>query len=71
MRILTAEAGGQMPAAALTAYAIAQKQERAIEAGFQTHIVEPIEQIQLRLILANLAGSFLIFLRFKSAVETA
>ena len=71
VRILAAEAGGQIPGAALTAYAIAQKQERAIEAGFQTHIVKPIEPIQLGLIVANLARSFLTFLRVNSAVETA
>ncbi|NQE35040.1 hypothetical protein [Microcoleus asticus] len=45
--------------------------ERAIEAGFQTHIAQPIKPIEQGLIIANLAGSFLTFLRCNSAVETA
>ena len=58
VRALAAEAGGKIPAAALTAYASDQEQERAIEAGFQTHIAKPIKPIQLGLIIANLAGRF-------------
>jgi len=56
VRTLAAEAGGEIPAVALTAYASDREQERAIEAGFQTHIAKPIEPIQLGLIIANLAG---------------
>ena len=55
---LAQKAGGEMPAAALTAYASDQEQEKAIEAGFQTHIAKPIKPIQLGLIIANLAGRF-------------
>ena len=55
---LSAKAGGEMPAAALTACASDREQERAIEAGFQTHIAKPIEPIQLGLIIANLVGRF-------------
>ncbi|MEG4959052.1 MULTISPECIES: chemotaxis protein CheB [unclassified Microcoleus] len=58
VRALAAEAGGKIPAAALTAYASDREQERAIEAGFQTHIAKPIKPIQLGLIIANLAGRF-------------
>jgi len=58
VRALAAEAGGKIPAAALTAYANDREQERAIEAGFQTHIAKPIEPIQLGLIIANLVGRF-------------
>jgi two-component system CheB/CheR fusion protein len=58
VRALAAEAGGKIPAAALTAYASDQEQERAIEAGFQTHIAKPIKPVQLGLIIANLAGRF-------------
>ena len=58
VRALPAEAGGKIPAAALTAYASDQEQEKAIEAGFQTHIAKPIKPVQLGLIIANLAGRF-------------
>ncbi|MBD0307367.1 MAG: PAS domain-containing protein, partial [Microcoleus sp. T1-bin1] len=58
VRALAAEAGGKIPAAALTAYAGDREEERAIEAGFQTHIAKPIKPIQLGIIIANLAGRF-------------
>ena len=58
VRALAAEAGGKIPAAALTAYASVQEEERAIEAGFQTHIAKPIKPVQLGLIIANLVGRF-------------
>ena len=53
---LAEKAGGEMPAAALTACASDREGVRAIEAGFQTHIAKPSEPIQLGLIIANLAG---------------
>ena len=58
VRALPAESGGKIPAAALTAYASDLEEERAIEAGFQTHIAKPIKPVQLGLIIANLAGRF-------------
>jgi two-component system CheB/CheR fusion protein len=58
VRTLAAEAGGEIPAVALTAYASDKERQRAIEAGFQTHIAKPIKPIQLGLIIANLAGRF-------------
>jgi two-component system CheB/CheR fusion protein len=58
VRTLAAEAGGETPAVALTAYASDRERQRAIEAGFQTHIAKPIKPIQLGLIIANLAGRF-------------
>ncbi|MCC3408647.1 MAG: PAS domain-containing protein [Microcoleus sp. PH2017_10_PVI_O_A] len=58
VRALAAEAGGNIPAAALTAYAIERERERAIEAGFQTHIGKPVKPVQLGLMVANLAGRF-------------
>jgi len=58
VRALAAEAGGKIPAAALTAYASDGEEERAIEAGFQTHIAKPIKPVQLGLIIANLVGRF-------------
>ncbi len=58
VRTLAASAGGQIPAAALTAYAGDKERERAINAGFQTHIAKPVKPVQLALIVANLAGRF-------------
>jgi two-component system CheB/CheR fusion protein len=58
VRTLAASAGGQIPAAALTAYASESERERAIEAGFQTHIAKPVKPNQLALIVANLVGRF-------------
>lgn len=56
VRSLNAEAGGQIPAIALTAYASETERQLAIDAGFQTHIVKPVEPVQLALLVANLAG---------------
>ncbi|MEH1963787.1 MAG: chemotaxis protein CheB [Nostoc sp.] len=56
VRALEAEAGGQIPAAAITAYATEQERQRAIDAGFQTHLAKPIDLTQLVLIIANLSG---------------
>jgi len=56
VRSLAASAGGRIPAVALTAYAGDQERDRAINAGFQTHIAKPVKPVQLALIVANLAG---------------
>lgn len=56
VRALSAEAGGQIPAAALTAHAGSQDQQKAIAAGFQTHLAKPIDSTQLVLVVAKLAG---------------
>ncbi|UNU18772.1 response regulator [Microcoleus vaginatus PCC 9802] len=58
VRALAAEAGGEIPAVALTAYASDKERERAIEAGFQRHISKPVQPLQLALMVANLAGRF-------------
>ncbi|MEG4318136.1 MULTISPECIES: chemotaxis protein CheB [unclassified Microcoleus] len=58
VRTLAATAGGHIPAAALTAYASEQERDRAIAAGFQTHIAKPVKPVQLALIVANLVGRF-------------
>ncbi|MEO6863058.1 MAG: response regulator, partial [Microcoleus sp.] len=58
VRSLAASAGGEIPAAALTAYAGDREREMAIEAGFQRHIAKPVKPVQLGLIVANLAGRF-------------
>ncbi|MBD2261187.1 chemotaxis protein CheB [Pseudanabaena sp. FACHB-2040] len=47
VRLLDAEAGGQIPAVALTAYVSETERQRAIEAGFQRHIAKPVEPEEL------------------------
>ena len=56
VRTLAAEAGGAIPAIALTAYAGDKERQRAIEAGFNEHISKPVKPVQLALMVANLAG---------------
>ncbi|MEG4010478.1 response regulator, partial [Microcoleus sp. Pol1C5] len=58
VRALAAEAGGEIPAVALTAYASDRERSRAIEAGFQMHISKPVQPDQIALIVANLAGRY-------------
>ncbi|MBW4516840.1 MAG: PAS domain-containing protein [Timaviella obliquedivisa GSE-PSE-MK23-08B] len=56
VRSLSAEAGGQIPAVALTGYAGEQERQMAIEAGFQAHIAKPVDPDQLVMIVARLTG---------------
>lgn len=43
VRSLSADAGGQIPAIALTAYVNEADQQRAIAAGFQRHLAKPVD----------------------------
>ncbi|MET0622667.1 MAG: ATP-binding protein, partial [Pyrinomonadaceae bacterium] len=56
VRALGADSGGSLPAAALTAYAREQDRERALAAGFQTHLAKPVEPQTLTATVARLAG---------------
>jgi len=56
IRSLAPEAGGQIPAATITAYVSGREQQQAIEAGFQRHMSKPIDATQLILMVADLAG---------------
>ncbi len=56
IRALSAEAGGKIPAAALTAYARDADRREALAAGFQIHVAKPIDSTQLGSIVAALAG---------------
>ncbi|MCC3502417.1 MULTISPECIES: chemotaxis protein CheB [unclassified Microcoleus] len=56
VRSLDAEAGGNIPAIALTAYASDGERQKAIDAGFNKHIAKPVKPVQLALIIAELAG---------------
>jgi PAS domain S-box-containing protein len=55
LRRLPANAGGQTPAVALTAFARSEDRARAIMAGYQMHIAKPIEPHELLVTIASLA----------------
>ncbi|QOV91341.1 PAS domain S-box protein [Humisphaera borealis] len=55
VRAMGPEHGGQVPAAALTAYARIEDRVRAIRAGFQLHLVKPVEPAELIATVAALA----------------
>ncbi|MHC5850654.1 PAS domain S-box protein [Nostoc sp.] len=50
------ELGGNIPAAALTAYARAEDRMRAIQEGYQLHLPKPIEAAELATVVASLVG---------------
>jgi two-component system, chemotaxis family, CheB/CheR fusion protein len=56
VRGLPAEIGGQIPAAAITAYVSDKERQRAIAAGFQVHLSKPVYPAQLIQMVANLTG---------------
>ena len=47
IRSLAIDLGGSIPAAALTAYAREEDRQKALAAGFQTHVAKPVEPSQL------------------------
>ncbi|BBD64819.1 multi-sensor hybrid histidine kinase [Nostoc commune NIES-4072] len=50
------ELGGNIPAAALTAYTRAEDRMRAIQEGYQLYLPKPIEAAELATVVARLAG---------------
>lgn len=54
VRSLPSDKGGNIPAAALTAYAGVEDRVRAIQAGFQLHLPKPIEPEELATVVASL-----------------
>jgi PAS domain S-box-containing protein len=56
IRALPVERGGRTPAVALTAYARVEDSQRAFAAGYQMHVVKPVEPAQLITVVANLGG---------------
>ena len=56
IRSLSADQGGNIPAVALTAYARTEDRIRAVQAGFQSHVVKPVEPEELVTMVASVAG---------------
>jgi CheY-like chemotaxis protein len=56
IREMPADRGGEVPAAALTAYAREEDRIRALNAGFQMHLAKPVEPAALTSAVAHLAG---------------
>ncbi len=56
VRALPEEEGGQTPAIALTAYARREDELKALVAGYQVHVVKPIDPLRLVQMVANLVG---------------
>jgi CheY-like chemotaxis protein len=50
-----ADQGGQVPAAAITAYAGAEERRQALQAGFQHHVAKPVDPSRLLGIIATMA----------------
>ncbi|MGQ0697689.1 MAG: ATP-binding protein [Panacagrimonas sp.] len=57
VRLLPADAGGTIPAIALTAFARSEDRTRALGAGYQLHLVKPIEPPELVAAVASIAGA--------------
>ncbi|HEY0083160.1 MAG TPA: ATP-binding protein, partial [Pyrinomonadaceae bacterium] len=56
VRALSPEAGGRIPAIALTAYAREDDRVRALQAGFQIHVAKPVNPPELVAVIVGLAG---------------
>lgn len=56
IRALPPERGGNIPAAALTAYARAEDRMRVLRSGFQFHLPKPVDSAELVTVIASLAG---------------
>jgi PAS domain S-box-containing protein len=54
VRAMSPAAGGEVPAAALTAYARAEDRRRLLDAGFSMHVPKPLEASELIAVLTNL-----------------
>ncbi len=54
VRALAAEAGGRVPAIALTAYARVEDRMQALRAGYQMHVPKPVELAELVAVAASL-----------------
>jgi CheY-like chemotaxis protein len=55
IRALSPREGGDVPAAALTAYATAEDRSRALGAGFQEHLAKPVDPDRLLAMMIELS----------------
>jgi len=55
VRALPRDAGGAVPAVALTAYARVEDRARALHAGFDNHLTKPVEPVELLAVAASFA----------------
>jgi CheY-like chemotaxis protein len=55
VRVRSPQRGGEVPAAALTAYTRTQDRLRVLSAGYQMHIPKPIRPDELVMVVASLA----------------
>jgi PAS domain S-box-containing protein len=55
VRAMPPEAGGNLPAVALTAYARTEDRTRALLSGFTTHVPKPVEPLELLAVIASLS----------------
>jgi PAS domain S-box-containing protein len=55
VRLRAPSHGGMLPAIALTAFARREDRDRALRAGFQTHLTKPVEAVELSAAVAELA----------------
>ena len=56
LRALPPERGGNIPAAALTAYARSEDRLKALAAGYHMHVAKPVEPSELAAVVASLAA---------------
>jgi signal transduction histidine kinase/CheY-like chemotaxis protein len=56
VRALPPDAGGKLPAAALTAYASVADRMKVLAAGFNMHVAKPVQPAELAMVVASLAG---------------
>ncbi len=55
LRSLGPEAGGNIPAIALTAFARTEDRRRALASGFQMHVTKPVDPVELITVIASVA----------------
>ena len=56
VRALRPEAGGRVPAVAVTAYGSVEDRIRLLAAGFQMHVPKPVEPAELVTVVASVIG---------------
>jgi len=57
LRERTAARGGDTPAIALTAYARVEDRVKVLTAGFQMHVIKPVDPVELAAAVASVAAA--------------